>query len=95
MNTLIALAWLPALCFVFVFPKPGLWRNAAARSSYILGVVIFAVMTLVGTRRLLDLHLPLWVVAAVYLAIAAALWFQLITLVVARRRNRPTRSPET
>lgn len=84
----VIFAWIPAAAFPVYYWRAKWYATAPGRSVMSLAVVIALVMTLALVRSVLDIDLPDWVRAIVYVLIAGGLWFQFGTLLSVQRTRR-------
>lgn len=84
----VLVAWVSAAGFAIVLPlRAPVKTNPAVRSAFILTITIWAILTLTLAVRAFGWRLPAWAAAVVWGLIAAALVYQFIALLLARRRG--------
>jgi CDP-diglyceride synthetase len=87
-DTLSFLAFVPAVAFAVYYAFFPWYRTTVGRSTMALAVVIVLALSMSVWRQIAEHAPPEWYRVTVFVLIIAALWAQLIVLIVEQRRGR-------
>lgn len=78
-----------ATAFPLLYARSPWWERDVGRSTFVFSVVLAAVLVLTVFGQF-GLRLPVWVVAVLFAAMAASVWWRVVTLWRAQHRGRET-----